>query len=94
MTKFKELDNDQKGAFKDLMLRAVDRRIKEDIEYTQHSYRLLIIGNGAGIALLASFIGAIVGRGNPAAGALIAPLWKFFLGCFLAAMIYAPLRKV
>jgi hypothetical protein len=56
-------------------------------------YRLLVLGNGAGIALLATFMGAVAAAGNPLAN-LVAPLWKFFIGCVLAALIYAPLMAV
>lgn len=59
------------------------------MEYTNHVYRLLVLGNGAGIALLASFMGVVAGRGHPVAE-LVPPLWKFLLGCILAALIYAP----
>lgn len=93
MTRFNDLDADQKIAFKELLLRGIDRRIREDIEYTNHVYRLLILGNGAGIALLAPFLGAVAARGNPL-GDLVSPLWKFFLGCVFAALIFAPLMAV
>ena len=93
MTQFKDFDDDQRVALKELLLRAVDRRVKEDMEYTNHVYRLLVLGNGAGIALWASFIGVVAGRGHPV-GDLVSPLWKFLLGCVLAAFIYAPLMGV
>jgi hypothetical protein len=93
MTKFKEFDDDQRGALKEFLLCALDRRVKEDMENTNHAYKLLALGNGAGIALLASFIGVVAGRGQEV-GDLVAPLWKFLLGCVLAALIYAPLMAV
>lgn len=93
MTRFRDLDGDQKDAFKELLLRGIDRRIHEEIEYTNQVYRLLVLGNGAGIALLATFMGAVAATGNPFAD-LVAPLWKFFIGCVLAALIYAPLMAV
>jgi hypothetical protein len=89
MTKFRELDSDQKAMAKEMLMRAIDRRVKEDIEYTNHVYRLLVLGNGAGIVLLASFIGVIAGKGQSVTE-LVPPLWKFLLGCILAALIYAP----
>jgi hypothetical protein len=93
LTRFKDLDPDQRGAFKELLLRAVDRRVKEDMDYTSQAYRLLALGNGAGIALLASFMGVVAGRGNPL-DALVSPLWKFLLGVLLAALINVPLMAV
>lgn len=89
MTKFRELDADQKAIVKEMLLRAIDRRVKEDMEYTSQVYRLLVLGNGAGIALLASFMGVVAGRGH-SIDALVSPLWKFLLGCILGALIYAP----
>lgn len=93
MTRFRDFDDDQRAALKELLLRAVDRRVKEDMEYTNHVYRFLVLGNSAGIVLLASFIGVVAGRGHEV-GDLVVPLWKFLLGCVLAAFIYAPLMGV
>lgn len=93
MTKFREFDEDQRVVFKELLLRGIDRRIKEDMEYTGHVFRFLVLGNGAGIALLASFMGVVAGRGHPL-DALVSPLWKFLLGAVFAALIYAPLMAV
>lgn len=93
MTKFREFDDDQRTVFKELLFRGIDRRIKEDMEYTSHVFKFLVLGNGAGIALLASFMGVVAGRGNPL-DALISPLWKFLLGAVLAALIYAPMMAV
>lgn len=93
MTFFKDLDDAQKDAIKDLVIRGVERRIQEETEYTNQVFRLLALGNGAGVVLLATFMGAIATAGNPIAN-LVAPLWKFFLGSVAAALIYAPLMAV
>lgn len=93
MTKFKEFDNNQKSAFKELLFIVMERRIKEEMEYTNHVFKFLIMGNGAGIALLAAFMGAIAAIGNPISE-LVSPLWKFLIGATLAALIYAPLFSV
>ncbi|WP_295625338.1 hypothetical protein [uncultured Nitrosomonas sp.] len=93
MTKFKEFDNDQKSAFKELLFIVMERRIKEEIEYTNHVFKFLVLGNGAGIALLAAFMGAIAATGNPISE-LVSPLWKFLIGATLAAFIYVPLFAV
>lgn len=93
MTKFKDFDDNQKDALKDLLLIAIERKIKEEIELTNQIFRLLILGNGAGIALLATFMGAIAATENPISE-LVSPLWKFLIGAVLAALIYAPLFAV
>lgn len=93
MTKFQDFDDNQKGALKDLLLIAIERKIKEEIELTNQIFKLLILGNGAGIALLAAFIGAIAATGHPISE-LVSPLWKFLFGAVFAALIYAPLFAV
>lgn len=93
MTLFNDLDQNQKDAVKELFLRGIDRRIREEIEYTNQIFRLLILGNGAGIALLGAFMGALASSGNTIAD-LVSPFWKFFIGSLLAAFIYAPLMAV
>jgi hypothetical protein len=93
MTHFKDLDNDQKNAFKDLLMRAIDRRVREELDYTNQVFRFLVYDHGAGVALLATFMGAVAAAGSPLA-ALVSPLWKFFIGCIIAAVIYAPMMAV
>lgn len=93
MTHFKDLDDSQKDAIKELVIRGIDRRIHEETEYTSQIFRLLILGNGAGVVLLTTFMGAVAAAGNPIAS-LVTPLWKFFLGSVSAALIYAPLMAV
>ena len=78
MTKYKDFDDDQKSAVKELLFIGIERRIKEEGEYTNQVFKLLILGNGAGIALLSTFMGAIAASGNPISE-LVSPLWKFFL---------------
>lgn len=93
MTKFRDLSPEQKEGIKELLLIGVERRIKEEIDYTNQIYRLLILGNGAGIALLTTFMGAILSSGNPIIE-LVSPLWKFLAGATFAALIYLPLMAV
>jgi hypothetical protein len=93
MTRFHDLDAEQKDAFKELLLRAIDRRIREEMDYTSQVNRLLLLGNGAGVAILVTFMGAVASNGNPLAE-FAAPLWKFFIGCVLAALIYFPTLAV
>lgn len=93
MTKFRDLDDNQKSAFQELIYLGIERRIKEEIDYTSQLLRLLLLGNGTGIALLFAFMGAIAASGNPVSE-LVSPLWKFFIGAFFASLIYAPLFAV
>ena len=91
--KYQDMDVSQKDAFRELCMLFVERRIREDVEFTNQFFRLLVLGNGAGIAILATFMGAIAGKGHTVA-LLVAPLWKFFLGSVFAASIYFPLMLV
>lgn len=80
--KFSELSPEQKTAYQELFAAAYQTRIQDQHQYTQTGFRLLILGNGAGIALLATFMGAVAGESGEF-GQLIAPLAKIFLGCTL-----------
>ncbi len=88
MTLFRDLDPDQKEALKEVVFRGIDRRIREEIEYTNQVIRFLVLGNAAGIVLLAGFMGGVASK-DGALIELVSPLWKFFFGCVFAALIYA-----
>lgn len=88
MARFRDLDPDEKDAFKELVLRGIDRRIREETEYTNQVIRFLVLGNAAGIVLLAGFMGGVASK-DGALTELVSPLWKFFFGCVFAALIYA-----
>lgn len=91
--KYNEMDDSQQAAFRDFLMQSVDRRINEETEYTNQLYRLLVLGNGTGIVLLATFMGSIAAEGR-SISPLVPPLWKFFIGAVLAACIYFPLMAV
>lgn len=91
--KFQEMDEKQKDAIKDVILIALNVRTQEEQKYTHESYRLLVLGNGMGIVLLATFMGAVVPN-NGQVTMLKTPLIMFFIGALLAALVYVPLTAV
>jgi len=58
--KFKEMNDEQQEAFKSFFLMVLTVKTQEEQQYTQQFFRLLMLGNGTGIALLATFMGALV----------------------------------
>ncbi len=86
MTLFKDLDPEQREAFKSICLQALESKLKEDAIFTLQVYKFLVIGNAAGIALIAAFLSGALTAGF-ATSTLASPLWKFFLGAVAAAFI-------
>ena len=86
MTLFKDLDPEQREAFKSICLQALESKLKEDTTFTLQVYKFLVIGNGAGVALVVAFLSGAFTAGI-ATSALASPLWKFFLGAVAAAFI-------
>jgi hypothetical protein len=93
MTYYRDLDPDQKEAMQSLLLLGIGRRISDETGYTNQVLRLSVISNGAGIALLATFMGAIFASESPDIN-LTGPLWKFLFGSIMAAFTYVPLMAV
>jgi hypothetical protein len=91
--KYKEMSEEQKEAFRQYFIDVLRIKSQEEQQYVQQAYRLLILGNGTGIVLLATFMGALAGK---AANfhLLVAPLTKFFIGAIFAALVYIPLMAV
>ena len=83
MTLFKDLPDESKDGFKLLLTSGVDRVVKDHAEYSAQAYRLMFLSNTAGIALLASFIGVMVGKGQ-GVGSLLWPLALFLIGTVLS----------
>ena len=81
--KYKEMSKEQQEAFRSLFLNALSIKSQEEQQYTQQFFRLLVLGNGTGIVLLVSFIGANAGKNLP-----------YFIGAILAALVYFPLMSV
>lgn len=91
--KYSEMSESQKAAYRDILAIIVNVRSQEAQKYTYEGYRLLVIGNGAGIIILATFMGNMVGKVS-AISVLMVPLFLFFLGIILAALTYIPLIAV
>ena len=91
--KFQEMNGQQQDAMKQVMLIALNVRTQEEQKYTHEFYRLLVLGNGMGIVLLATFMGAVV-HNNRQVSMLRTPLIMFFIGALLAALVYVPLSLV
>jgi len=87
------MNKDQKDAFKSLILQLVAARKEEESHYVQQFYKLLVLGNGAGIVLLATFMGAVA-QNAEFVELLVTPLVCFSIGAVLAASIYFPLMAV
>ncbi len=92
--KYKEMSKEQQEAFRSLFLNALSIKSQEEQQYTQQFFRLLVLGNGTGIVLLVSFIGANAGKNLPYFSDLVFPLTMFFIGAILAALVYFPLMSV
>ena len=84
--KFKELDSEQKTAFTQFFCNIQNIKTQEEQNIVNQFYRLLIVGNGAGILLLSTFMGALTANGRPIAQ-LLSPLLKFLIGAALATFI-------
>jgi hypothetical protein len=91
--KFKDLSDYQREAFRELYLTALAVRTTEEQHYTQQFYRLLMLGNGTGIALLATFMGALV-KENKQVTQLRTPMIVFLIGACAASLVYFPLMSV
>jgi hypothetical protein len=91
--KFKDMNEYQQEAFRELFLTALTVRTQEEQQYSQQFYRLLMLGNGTGIALLATFIGALV-RDNKQVTQLRTPMIVFLVGACVASLVYLPLMSV
>ena len=93
MTHFDNLDEEQKDAIKGIYLSAFERRMEDERFYINQLYRLLVLGSGAGIALLVAFMGGMLSNGN-SIKLLVPALWKFFIGAVSATSIYILLGLV
>jgi uncharacterized membrane protein len=91
--KFKDMTDYQREAFRELFLTALAVRTTEEQQYTQQFYRLLMLGNGTGIALLATFMGALVSE-NKQVTQLRTPMIVFLVGACVASLVYLPLMSV
>jgi hypothetical protein len=91
--KYKEMSDEQQEAFRGFLLMVLTVKTQEEKAYTDQFFHLLVIANGTGIALLATFMGALV-RNAQQVAQLKTPMIVFLVGAFLAALIYLPLMSV
>jgi hypothetical protein len=91
--KFDQMTPEQQEAFRDAFLTIISVKSQEEQRYTEQFFRLLVLGNGTGVVLLATFMGALV-HNNGAVGSLRTPLIIFSIGAILAALVYVPLMLV
>jgi hypothetical protein len=91
--KYSDMSEAQKAAFRDILGTIINIKSQEEQKYIHDGYRLLVLGNGAGIAILAAFMGSLASHGNKISG-LIIPLTLFTIGVVLAALTYVPLIAV
>ena len=90
--KFSQLNDPQQRAVQAALETLLSTKAQEDHQLSMSGYRLLIIGNGAGVTLLAAFMSSIVGE--PLFSSLLAPLAIFLAGLLVAALSYIPLVAV
>jgi hypothetical protein len=91
--KYKEMSDEQKEAFRGFLLMALTVRTQEEKQYTDQFLRLLMLANGTGIALLASFMGALI-RNTQQIVQLKTPMIIFLVGTFVGALVYLPMMSV
>jgi len=91
--KFKEMNDSQQDAIKEVLLIGLNVRTQDERKYTYEFYRLLALGNGMGIVLLGTFMGAVIDKSGQVS-MLRTPLILFCIGALLAALVYVPLFSV
>ncbi|OGW43752.1 MAG: hypothetical protein A2Y66_00040 [Nitrospirae bacterium RBG_13_41_22] len=91
--KYSDMSEAQKAAFRDILGTIIKIKSQEEQKYIHDGYRLLVLGNGAGTAILATFMGSLASHGSKISG-LIIPLTLFTIGVVLAALTYVPLIAV
>ena len=87
--KYSEMDDDQKEAFREYYMLALQTSITQEQKYSDQVLRFLILGNGAGILLLTTFMGTLASN-NKDFSTLVNPLVKFFLGLLFASLVFVP----
>lgn len=87
------MDQDQKEAYKSILLQIINVKTQEEQEYGRQFLRLLTLGNGSGIVILSAFMGSIAEKSQFIAY-FSAPLMKFSIGLVLSAITYIPLLAV
>lgn len=91
--KFSQLPERHANAIAEFYLKVAEIKAAESQGLSRSGLQMLVIGNGAGIAVLATFMGVIVQKGESLSD-LIAPLTAFLAGATVAALMYLPLIQV
>jgi glucan phosphoethanolaminetransferase (alkaline phosphatase superfamily) len=91
--KYEEMSKEQQDAIKGYLLMALTVKTQEEKAYTDQFFRLLLVANGTGIALLATLMGALI-RNAQQIVQLKTPMIIFLVGAFIAALVYLPLMTV
>ncbi len=91
--KYSEMNDDQKEAFREYYMLVLQTRIAEGQKYSDQVLRFLILGNGAGILLLATFMGTLAGN-NKNFSMMVNPLMGFVLGLLFASLVFIPLLYI
>ncbi|MBT5305468.1 MAG: hypothetical protein HOL31_10350 [Candidatus Scalindua sp.] len=84
------MNDDQKEAFREYYMLVLQTRITSMQRYSDQVLRFLLLGNGAGILLLATFMGNLAGN-NKDFSMMVNPLMAFVFGLLLAALVFIPL---
>lgn len=91
--KFSEIPEKKATALIAFYTRIVDVIAQEQRAYSLAGFRLLLMGNGAGIVLLASTLAGLY-TSNASRGALVTPFILFLLGALFAGLAYFPVIAV
>jgi len=91
--KYSELPERNAAAIAAFYLKVAEIKANESQEISRAGLKLLVLGNGAGVLILATFMGVIVQEGDSLSD-LITPLVWFLVGATLGALIYIPLIAV
>ena len=91
--KFSELPEAQSKALTDFYGRIVDALAQEQRAYSLAGFRLLLLGNSAGVALLAGKFAGLYST-NASQTDLVTPLIFFLVGVFAGGFAYWPVIAV
>ncbi len=91
--KFSQLDARNAEAIAGFYIKIAEITAAQSQQLAQDGLRLLVLGNGAGVAILATFLGGIIQNGKPVDDLLVPLIW-FLIGVVFAALVYLPLIVV
>lgn len=91
--KFSQIPERNAEALRTFYLTVAETTASESQRYSHEGLRLLLVGNGAGIAVIASLSSGYLAAGGKF-GELAAPVIAFLIGTLLAGLAYIPLIAV